>query len=154
MNVPVLRGLNLEVKPGQTVALVGASGCGKSTCLQLLQRLYDPSKGSIVREKFYKIIFDLKFGFQQLDDCETSRMPMPKMRSQLGVVSQEPVLFDRTLAENIMYGDNSREVPMAEVVEAAKQANIHNFIANLPNVNCSCFALEFLFIHPSLFPGL
>jgi len=62
-------------------------------------------------------------------------MPLTKLRAQLGVVSQEPVLFDRSLAENIMYGDNSRDVLMAEVIEAAKQANIHNFISNLPNVN-------------------
>ena len=52
----------------------------------------------------------------------------------MGIVSQEPVLFDRTLAENIMYGDNERNVSMDEVVEAAKQANIHNFIASLPQV--------------------
>lgn len=81
---------------------------------------------------------------------------MPKLRSQLGVVSQEPVLFDRTLAENIMYGDNSRDVPMTEVIDAAKQANIHNFIANLPNVN---FAKEFAFnfcseLFACLFSGL
>ena len=53
-------------------------------------------------------------------------------RSNLGIVSQEPVLFDRTIAENIMYGDNSREVRMDEVVTAAQKANIHDFIADLP----------------------
>ena len=51
---------------------------------------------------------------------------MPFIRSQLGIVSQEPILFDRTIAENIMYGDNERIVPMDEVIEAAKQANIHS----------------------------
>lgn len=56
------------------------------------------------------------------------------LRKQLGIVSQEPVLFDRTIAENIAYGDNEIEVPMADIVEAAKQANIHDFIANLPLV--------------------
>ena len=50
----------------------------------------------------------------------------------MGLVSQEPVLFDRTIAENIQYGDNSREVDMTEVIEAAKRANIHNFISSLP----------------------
>ena len=60
---------------------------------------------------------------------------MPFIRSQLGIVSQEPILFDRTIAENIMYGDNERIVPMDEVIEAAKQANIHSFIASLPQVN-------------------
>ncbi len=59
---------------------------------------------------------------------------MPWIRSQLGIVSQEPILFDRTLADNIKYGDNMRNVTMDEVVEAAKQANIHTFIASLPQV--------------------
>jgi ATP-binding cassette subfamily B (MDR/TAP) protein 1 len=52
----------------------------------------------------------------------------------MGIVSQEPVLFDRTIAENIAYGDNSREVPMEEIIEAAKKANIHSFISSLPLV--------------------
>ncbi len=52
----------------------------------------------------------------------------------MGIVSQEPMLFDRTLAENIMYGDNERKISMDEVVEAAKKANIHNFISTLPKV--------------------
>ena len=66
---------------------------------------------------------------------------MPFIRSQLGIVSQEPILFDRTIAENIMYGDNERIVPMDEVIEAAKQANIHSFIASLPQVNNTCIHL-------------
>ncbi len=53
----------------------------------------------------------------------------------MGIVSQEPVLFDRSIQENIAYGDNTREVPMAEIVAVAKDANIHNFIASLPNVS-------------------
>jgi len=60
---------------------------------------------------------------------------MRLLRLQLGIVSQEPVLFDRTIAENIAYGDNSRKVPMPEIIEAAKQANIHNFIHTLPLVS-------------------
>ena len=59
---------------------------------------------------------------------------MPLVRSHLGIVSQEPTLFDRSLSENIAYGDNSRDVSMDEVVEAARKANIHNFIASLPQV--------------------
>ncbi|RVE49252.1 hypothetical protein evm_006144 [Chilo suppressalis] len=59
-------------------------------------------------------------------------MTVPRLRRQLGVVQQEPVLFDRTLAENIAYGDNNRKVTMHEVVAAAKAANIHNFIVSLP----------------------
>lgn len=60
---------------------------------------------------------------------------MEKLRSHLGLVSQEPVLFDKTIAENIAYGDNSREVAMAEIIEAAKNANIHDFVTNLPLVS-------------------
>jgi ATP-binding cassette subfamily B (MDR/TAP) protein 1 len=61
-------------------------------------------------------------------------LPLSLLRAQLGVVSQEPVLFDRTLSENIAYGDNSRDVPMNEIIAAAKQANIHEFITALPQV--------------------
>lgn len=60
---------------------------------------------------------------------------MRSLRLQLGIVSQEPVLFDRTISENIAYGDNSRTVPISEIIEAAKQANIHNFITSLPLVS-------------------
>ena len=60
---------------------------------------------------------------------------MPLVRSRLGIVSQEPVLFDRSIGENIAYGDNEREVSMDEVVEAARKANIHSFVASLPQVS-------------------
>lgn len=59
---------------------------------------------------------------------------LPWLRSQLGLVSQEPVLFNYSIRENIAYGDNSREVTMEEIIEAARQANIHSFIQNLPQV--------------------
>ena len=61
-------------------------------------------------------------------------LSVPLVRSHMGIVSQEPTLFDRSLSENIAYGDNSRDVSMDEVVEAARKANIHNFIASLPQV--------------------
>ncbi|KAL2727033.1 multidrug resistance protein 49 isoform X1 [Vespula squamosa] len=111
----ILRGLNLIVKPGQMVALVGQSGCGKSTCIQLLQRLYDPISGTIT-----------------MDRRDISSVSLASLRSQLGVVGQEPVLFDRTIAENIAYGDNYRRVPMDEIMEAAKKSNIHSFVSSLP----------------------
>nr|CAD7571680.1 unnamed protein product [Timema californicum] len=114
-NTRVLRGLNLEVRQGQTVALVGPSGCGKSTCIQLLERFYDPMSGSV-----------------SLDERDISSLTMSSLRSQLGIVSQEPVLFDRTIADNIAYGDNNREVSMDEIIQAAKEANIHTFISSLP----------------------
>ncbi|XP_022900124.1 ATP-dependent translocase ABCB1 [Onthophagus taurus] len=111
----VLQGLNLNILKGQTVALVGPSGCGKSTLIQLLERYYDPKSGTVYADR--KDIKSIK---------------MTTLRSHLGIVSQEPNLFDRTIAENIAYGDNSRNVPREEIIEAAKNANIHTFITSLP----------------------
>eukprot|EP00095_Tigriopus_kingsejongensis_P007959 snap_masked-scaffold1653_size32093-processed-gene-0.0 protein:Tk07959 transcript:snap_masked-scaffold1653_size32093-processed-gene-0.0-mRNA-1 annotation:"P-glycoprotein" len=113
--VRVLRDLNLSVQAGQTIALVGPSGCGKSTCIQLLQRFYDLQGGKL-----------------NVEGSNIESLNVPMLRSTMGIVSQEPVLFDRSLADNIAYGDNSRQVSMDEVVEAARKANIHSFIASLP----------------------
>ncbi|KAG8183767.1 hypothetical protein JTE90_002404 [Oedothorax gibbosus] len=113
--VKILRGLDLDIQPGQTVALVGSSGCGKSTCIQLIERFYDAPQGDVM-----------------LDDACVKDMNVANLRSHIGLVSQEPVLFSYSLKENIAYGDNSREVSMDEIIEAARQANIHNFITNLP----------------------
>uniref|UniRef100_A0A182J704 ABC-type xenobiotic transporter n=1 Tax=Anopheles atroparvus TaxID=41427 RepID=A0A182J704_ANOAO len=113
--VPVLQGLNLDIGKGQTVALVGPSGCGKSTCIQMLLRYYDPDNGKV-----------------DIDGISSTEYSLSRIRSHMGLVSQEPVLFDRTIAENIAYGDNTRDIPMAEVIDAAKMANIHEFIVNLP----------------------
>lgn len=108
--------MNLEIKKGQTVALVGPSGCGKSTCIQMLLRYYDPDFGSL-----------------NLSGTPTTMFPVDVLRSQLGLVSQEPVLFDRTIAENIAYGNNFRSnIPMSEIIDSAKKSNIHNFIKSLP----------------------
>lgn len=71
-------------------------------------------------------------------------MNLPWLRRTMGIVSQEPVLFDRTIAENIQYGDNTREVSMDEVVEASKKANIHSFISSLPQVICKSWGLSTL----------
>uniref|UniRef100_A0A4X2M982 P-type phospholipid transporter n=1 Tax=Vombatus ursinus TaxID=29139 RepID=A0A4X2M982_VOMUR len=114
-NVPVLQGLTLEVKKGQTLALVGSSGCGKSTVVQLLERFYDPLAGQVL-----------------LDGQETKKLNVQWLRAQLGIVSQEPILFDYSIAENIAYGNNSRLVSQEEIVNAAKAANIHPFIETLP----------------------
>uniref|UniRef100_A0A8C6F7D8 Phosphatidylcholine translocator ABCB4 n=1 Tax=Monodon monoceros TaxID=40151 RepID=A0A8C6F7D8_MONMO len=114
-NVPVLQGLTLEVKKGQTLALVGSSGCGKSTVVQLLERFYDPLAGTVL-----------------LDGQEAKKLNIQWLRAQLGIVSQEPILFDCSIADNIAYGDNSRSVKMPEIVSAAKAANIHPFIETLP----------------------
>ncbi|XP_069068459.1 ATP-dependent translocase ABCB1-like [Pleurodeles waltl] len=113
--VKVLQGLNIQVKKGQTLALVGSSGCGKSTTIQLLERFYDPIGGHVFA-----------------DGIDTRSLNLQWFRSQLGIVSQEPVLFDCSIAENIQYGDNSRNVSQEEIEEAAKAANIHSFIETLP----------------------
>lgn len=112
----ILNGLDLEVVEGKTVALVGASGCGKSTVIQLLQRLYDPEQGRI---------------YLGLDEISRD-ISIAELRAKLSIVSQEPILFDRTIAENIAYGDNGRSVDLFDVMNAAKTANIHEFIAGLP----------------------
>ncbi|XP_039747692.1 multidrug resistance protein homolog 49-like isoform X2 [Pararge aegeria] len=114
--VQVLRGLSLAIPKGKRVALVGPSGCGKSTLIQLLQRLYDPDDGNVYLDD-HSIVGDMR---------------LSTLRRNLGIVSQEPVLFDRTIAENIAYGDNTRDVPIEEIVKAAKAANVHTFIAALP----------------------
>ncbi|XP_056375696.1 ATP-binding cassette sub-family B member 5-like isoform X2 [Hyla sarda] len=114
-DVPVLQALSVAISKGQTVAFVGSSGCGKSTSIQLLQRFYDPHHGAVLFDK------------QVAKD-----MNVQWLRNHIGIVSQEPVLFDRSIAENIAYGDNSREVPMEEIQQAAKAANIHSFIEGLP----------------------
>ncbi|XP_036036406.1 ATP-dependent translocase ABCB1 [Onychomys torridus] len=115
-DIPVLQGLSLEVKKGQTLALVGSSGCGKSTVVQLLERFYDPMAGTVF-----------------LDGKEVKQLNVQWLRAHLGIVSQEPILFDRSIAENIAYGDNSRVVSQDEIVRAAKEANIHQFIESLPD---------------------
>uniref|UniRef100_A0A8C3MNR5 ABC-type xenobiotic transporter n=1 Tax=Geospiza parvula TaxID=87175 RepID=A0A8C3MNR5_GEOPR len=113
--VQVLQGLNVKVKKGQTLALVGSSGCGKSTSIQLLERFYDPVEGQVLADGF-----------------DTKSLHLQWLRSRLGLVSQEPILFDCSIAENIQYGDNSRVVSQEEIEEAAKAANIHAFIEKLP----------------------
>lgn len=69
-----------------------------------------------------------------LENVDIKSLSVSWMRAQFGLVSQEPSLFDCTIGENIAYGDNSRTVPMDEIIEAARQANIHEFIVSLPNV--------------------
>ncbi|CAM9894606.1 unnamed protein product [Rangifer tarandus platyrhynchus] len=115
-DIPVLRGLSLEVKKGQTLALVGSSGCGKSTVVQLLERFYDPLAGTVL-----------------IDGREIKHLNVQWLRAHMGIVSQEPILFDCSIGENIAYGDNSRIVSQEEIERAAKEANIHPFIEMLPD---------------------
>lgn len=115
-NIQILKRLQLSIKKGESIALVGESGCGKSTVIQLIQRLYDLDNGKI-----------------EIENENIESLNLPWLRSKLGLVSQEPVLFDRTIAENIQYGDNEREVSMDEVLECSRRANIHNFVNALPS---------------------
>ncbi|XP_008944124.1 PREDICTED: multidrug resistance protein 1-like [Merops nubicus] len=117
----VLQGLNVKVNKGQTLALVGSSGCGKSTSMQLLERFYDPVEGQVLADGF-----------------DTRSLHLQWLRSRLGLVSQEPILFDCSIAENIRYGDNSRVVSQEEIEAAAKTANIHTFIEKLPEKYNTC----------------
>ena len=110
--------MDVSIEQGQTLALVGPSGCGKSTIVSLLERFYDPKSGRLT-----------------LDGKDLRDLNIRWLRSQIGIVSQEPVLFDTSIAENIRYGANFRDVSDEEVVEAAKAANIHTFVESLPSVS-------------------
>ncbi|KAM5156859.1 ATP-dependent translocase ABCB1-like [Mantella aurantiaca] len=115
-DVEVLQGLDIAVEKGETLALVGSSGCGKSTTVQLLERFYDPQSGEVC-----------------IDGSDVKSMNIQWLRAQMGIVSQEPMLFDCSIAENIAYGDNSRKVTQEEIEQAAKEANIRSFIESLPD---------------------
>ena len=112
---PVLRGLDLTVKPGQYVALVGPSGCGKSTTIALLERFYDAIAGSIL-----------------VDGKDISKLNINSYRSFLSLVSQEPTLYQGTIKENILLGIVEDDVPEEFLIKACKDANIYDFIMSLP----------------------
>lgn len=111
--VPALTGVSLEAKPGQMIAFVGPSGAGKSTIANLLPRFYDVTEGAI-----------------RIDGFDIRDVTMESLRSQIGLVPQETMLFSTTVRENIRYGrlDASDD----EITEAAKAANAHEFIMALP----------------------
>ncbi|KAG8432402.1 hypothetical protein GDO86_016881 [Hymenochirus boettgeri] len=114
-DIQVLNGLSVSVKPGQTLAFVGSSGCGKSTSVQLLERFYDSDKGKVL-----------------IDGRNSKNINVDFLRSKIGIVSQEPVLFDCSIADNIRYGDNSQDLSMDKVIVAAKKAQLHDFVMGLP----------------------
>ncbi|GBP95551.1 Multidrug resistance protein 1, partial [Eumeta japonica] len=111
-DVKILKGLSLRVKPGETVALVGSSGCGKSTILQLVQRLYDPQSGSV-----------------KIDGRDIKNLNLSWLRATLGVVGQEPVLFRGTIHENIAIG--TPNATRENVQKVAEMAFAHDFITHL-----------------------
>jgi ATP-binding cassette, subfamily B, bacterial len=110
---PVLRDINLHVRPGEMIALVGASGAGKTTLMALLQRLYDPSAGAIL-----------------LDGHDLRELKQRSVRFQLGVVLQEGALFSDTIRDNIAFGRPSATTE--EIEAAARAAHAHDFISALP----------------------
>ena len=116
-SLQVLRNVSIVVPSGQTVAIVGPSGSGKSTIVSLVERFYDPISGTIL-----------------LGDINTRDINLSWLRQNLSIVSQEPVLFDMSIADNIRYGALFKTVKLDEVVNAAKDANIHEFIVSLPKV--------------------
>ena len=112
-NDPVLRDIDLDVAPGEIVALVGGSGAGKSTLVNLLPRFYDVSAGRIT-----------------IDGIDVRDVTLKSLRSLMGFVTQEVILFNDTVRNNIAYGRT--DVDEALVIDAAKAANAHEFISNLP----------------------
>ena len=114
LEVDVYNGLNLKVKAGTTVALCGPSGGGKSTIIQLLERFYDPSSGSIT-----------------LDGTDLRKLNVKWLRQQIGLVSQEPKLFAMSIKDNIKVG--RPDATFKEVEEAARKANAHEFILSFPD---------------------
>ncbi len=111
---PLYDGLSVELRAGERVGLVGRSGSGKTTFVKLVQRLYDVSGGRIL-----------------IDGQDIAKATQQSLRSQIAIVQQEPILFHRSLAENIAYGRPGADI--AAVEQAARLANAHDFIMRLPN---------------------
>lgn len=110
---PALRGVNLEVRAGEVVALVGESGAGKTSLVHLLPRFYEPTSGGIT-----------------IDGVDIAQVSLASLRAQIGIVSQDIVLFDDSVQNNILYG--RPQATMEDVYEAARAAYAHEFIAALP----------------------
>ena len=111
---PVLRDINLHVKPGEMIGLVGHSGAGKSTLINLICRFYTPDSGTL-----------------EIDGEDIKKINLKDLRRQIGVVLQEPYLFSGTIAENIAYA--KPDAPMQEIITAAQAANAHDFIVKFPD---------------------
>ena len=111
---PVIKGLTFTAHPGEMIGLVGKSGAGKSTTINLLCRFYEPDAGTL-----------------KIDGMDYTQMSLQEMRRQIGIVLQEPFLFNGTVSENIAYGKPSAS--FEEIMEAAKAANAHSFILAKPD---------------------
>uniref|UniRef100_A0A7N0REW6 ABC transporter B family member 9 n=1 Tax=Kalanchoe fedtschenkoi TaxID=63787 RepID=A0A7N0REW6_KALFE len=113
-DIQIFKDLCLKIPAGKTVALVGESGSGKSTVISLIQRFYNPDSGRVA-----------------LDGVEIQTLKLSWLRQQTGLVSQEPVLFNETIRDNIAYGKQGASTE-EEIIEAAKASNAHKFISSLP----------------------
>ncbi|XP_058196057.1 ABC transporter B family member 9 isoform X1 [Rhododendron vialii] len=114
-DVQIFRDLCLNIPSGKTVALVGESGSGKSTVIGLIERFYDPDSGHIL-----------------LDGADVQKLKLSWLRQQMGLVSQEPILFNETIRTNIAYGKQG-EATEQEIITATRAANAHTFITGLPH---------------------
>ncbi|KAG2379269.1 hypothetical protein C9374_007408 [Naegleria lovaniensis] len=115
-NVTVLKDFSLDIRTGQSIALVGPSGSGKSTIVGLLERFYDPEEGSVF-----------------IDGVDIKDIDPKWLHKNVGIVTQEPILFATTIRENIAYAVGNENVSNEQIEQAAKAANCHNFIMDLPN---------------------
>ncbi|OAY72403.1 ABC transporter B family member 19 isoform X1 [Ananas comosus] len=112
-DLQIFKDFNLRIRAGQSQALVGASGSGKSTVISLIERFYDPTAGKVM-----------------IDGKDIRRLNLKSLRLKIGLVQQEPVLFAASIMENIAYGKDS--ATEEELIEAAKAANVHGFVSQLP----------------------
>jgi len=116
-DIPIFSGqFGFAAKQRQTVALVGPSGCGKSTSIGMLERWYDPLSGTV-----------------KIDGKNTKNVYLKSLRRHMALVGQEPILFDMSIRENLMFGSDRDDITQEEVEEAARMANIHTFVSGLPD---------------------
>jgi ABC-type multidrug transport system fused ATPase/permease subunit len=115
-DIPVLKGIDLQIAAGEMVALVGPSGGGKSTIAGLIPRLYDPNGGQIT-----------------IDGHDIRKLDPSSLREHIATVSQEPTLFSTTIYENIAYGAGNATPSTADVEAAARAANAHDFVMSFPD---------------------
>ena len=129
-DVTVLNDINLVIPTGKTIALVGSSGCGKSTCIQLIQRFYDTDQGQVF-----------------IDGVDIKSINLKWLRKSIGVVRQEPALFDCNIRDNILLA--KPDATEEEIWKACEEANAADFISSLPNRNVLNSTIYCIDKHPT-----